>query len=179
MSNHSSVSSVHPSAGLNSSLPSSSGIGLSNNLTSSGPLAAPARDSRYGVSRTPPLSVDEQKRIQQYNQMISSRNMPQSTMSVPGSLSGSDLGGVRMLPGGNGMGMLGPGFQGVPSSSMLSSGGMPSSSMVGIPSPVNMHAGVGAGQGNSMLRPRETVHMMRVRSALVLSSNLIGSIGDN
>ena len=48
-----------------------------------------------------------QKRIQQYNQMISSRNMPQSTMSVPGSLSGSDLGGVRMLPGGNGMGMLG------------------------------------------------------------------------
>ncbi|KAG4921723.1 hypothetical protein JHK86_050536 [Glycine max] len=44
---------------------------------------------------------------------------------------------------------------------MLSSGGMPSSSMVGIPSPVNMHAGVGAGQGNSMLRPRETVHMMR------------------
>ena len=72
-----------------------------------------------------------------------------------------------------------PGFQGVPSSSMLSSGGMPSSSMVGIPSPVNMHAGVGAGQGNSMLRPRETVHMMRVRSALVLSSNLIGSIGDN
>lgn len=65
------------------------------------------RDSRYGVSRTPPLSVDEQKRIQQYNQMISSRNMPQSTMSVPGSLSGSDLGGVRMLPGGNGMGMLG------------------------------------------------------------------------
>lgn len=48
----------------------------------------------------------------------------------------------------------------MPSSSMLSSGGMPSSSMVGIPSPVNMHAGVGAGQGNSMLRPRETVHMM-------------------
>lgn len=67
----------------------------------------------------------------------------------------------------------------MPSSSMLSSGGMPSSSMVGIPSPVNMHAGVGAGQGNSMLRPRETVHMMRVRSGLVLSSNLIGSIGDN
>ncbi|KAL2957502.1 hypothetical protein AAZX31_18G153700 [Glycine max] len=168
MSNHSSVSSVHPSAGLNSSISSSSGMGLSHNLSTSGPLAAPARDSRYGVSRTPTLSVDEQKRIQQYNQMISSRNMPQSTMSVPGSLSGSDLGGVRMLPGGNGMGMLGgtnrsirPGFQGVPSSSTLSSGGMLSSSMVGIPSPVNMHAGVGAGQGNSMLRPRETVHMMR------------------
>lgn len=47
MSNHSSVSSVHPSAGLNSSLPSSSGIGLSNNLTSSGPLAAPARLAHF------------------------------------------------------------------------------------------------------------------------------------
>lgn len=137
------------------------------------------RDSRYGVSRTPPLSVDEQQRIQQYNQMISSRNMQQSTMSVPGSLSGSDRGGVRMLPGGNGMGMIGginrnitmsrPGFQGMPSSSMLSSGGMVSSSMVGMPTPVNMHSGVGAGQGNSMLRPREAVHVMRVRSVLVLS----------
>ncbi|XP_020218821.1 chromatin modification-related protein EAF1 B isoform X2 [Cajanus cajan] len=171
LSNHSSASSVLPSAGLNSPSPTSSGISLSNNLSSSGPLAASVRDSRYGVSRTPPLSVDEQQRIQQYNQMISSRNMQQSTMSVPGSLSGSDRGGVRMLPGGNGMGMMGginrsitmsrPGFQGMPSSSMLSSGGMLSSSMVGMPSPVNMHSGVGAGQGNSMLRPRETVHMMR------------------
>lgn len=137
------------------------------------------RDSRYGVSRTPPLSVDEQQRIQQYNQMLSSRNMQQSTLSVPGSLSGSDRGGARMLPGGNGMGMMSginrsitmsrPGFQGIPSSSMLSSGGMLSSSMVGMPSPVNIHSGVGAGQGNSMLRPRETAHMMRVRTVHILS----------
>ncbi|TKY66125.1 Chromatin modification-related protein EAF1 A [Spatholobus suberectus] len=168
LSNHSSVPSVLHSAGLNSPIPSSSGMGFSNNISSSGPLAASVRDSRYGVSRTPPLSVDEQQRIQQYNQMISSRNMQQSTMSVPGSLSGSDRGGVRMLPGGNGVGginrsitMSRPGFQGMPSSSVLSSGGMLSSSMVGMPSPVNMHSGVGAGQGNSMLRPRETVHMMR------------------
>ncbi|KAL2336842.1 hypothetical protein Fmac_011288 [Flemingia macrophylla] len=169
LSNHSSVSSVLPSAGLNSPSPTSSGISLSNNLSSSGPLAASVRDSRYGVSRTPPLSVDEQQRIQQYNPMISSRNMQQSTMSVPGSLSGSDRGGVRMLPGGSGMGMMGginrsiirPGFQGMQASSMLSSGGILSSSMVGMPSPINMHSGVSAGQGNSMLRPRETMHMMR------------------
>ncbi|KAK7338970.1 hypothetical protein VNO77_19605 [Canavalia gladiata] len=168
LSNHGSIPSMLPSAGLNS-IPPTSGMGLGNNLSSSGPMAASVRDSRYGVSRTPPLSVDEQQRIQQYNQMISSRNMQQSSMSVPGSLSGSDRGGVRMLPGGNGMGMMGgrsitmsrPGFQGMASSSMLSSGGMLSSSMVGMPSPVNMHTGAGAGQGNSMLRPREAVHMMR------------------
>ncbi|KAK7373646.1 hypothetical protein VNO80_07061 [Phaseolus coccineus] len=171
MSNHSSVPPVHPSAALNSSIPSSSGVNLSNNLSSSGPLGASARDSRYGVSRTPPLSVDEQQRMHQYNQMLSSRNMQQSTMPVPGSLSGSDRGGARMLPGGNGMGMMSginrsitmsrPGFQGISSSPMLSSGGMLSSSMVGMPSPGNIHSGVGAGQGNSMLRPRETAHMMR------------------
>lgn len=114
--------------------------------------------------------------------MISGRNM-QSSMPVPGSLSGSDR-GVRMLPGANGMGMMSginrsiamsrPGFQGMPSSSMLSSGGMLSSSMVGMPSPVNMHSGVSAGQGNSVLRPRETVHMMRVRSVPILSLGVIG-----
>ncbi|XP_028223339.1 chromatin modification-related protein EAF1 A-like [Glycine soja] len=67
MSNHSSVSSVHPSAGLNSSLPSSSGIGLSNNLTSSGPLAAPARDSRYGVHE---LHLYQLTNRREYNNII-------------------------------------------------------------------------------------------------------------
>jgi len=110
--------------------------------------------------------------------------MQQSTMSVPGSLPGSDRGGARMLPGGNGIGMMSginrsitmsrPGFPGIPSPSMLSSGGMLSSSMVGMPSPVNIHSGVGGGQGNSMLRPRETVHMMRVRTVHILSWNIIG-----
>jgi hypothetical protein len=87
-------------------------------------------------------------------------------MPVPG----SDR-GARMLPGVNGMGMVGginrsiamarPGFHGMTSSSMLSSGSMLSSSMVGMP-------GVGAGQGNPMMRPRDTVHMMRVRRVPVL-----------
>ncbi|XP_057437066.1 chromatin modification-related protein EAF1 B-like isoform X4 [Lotus japonicus] len=172
LSNHGSVPSVLPSSGLNSSNPPPSGMGLGNNLsTQSGPMAASVRDSRYGVPRTVPLSVDEQQRLQQYNQMISNRNMQQSSMPVPGSLSGSDR-GVRMLPAGNGMGLMGginrsiamprPGFQGIASSSMISSGSMLSSSMVGMPSPVNIHSGVGAGQGNSTLRPRDTAHMMRV-----------------
>lgn len=77
-----------------------------------------------------------------------------------------------MLPGGNGMGMMcgmnrsmpisRPGFQGMTSSPMLNSGSMLSSSMTGIPSPANMHSGAGSGQGNSMIRPREAMHMMRV-----------------
>ncbi|WJX81703.1 hypothetical protein P8452_64551 [Trifolium repens] len=169
--NHGSVPSVLPSAGLSSSNPPPSGMSLGNNLSSpSGPMAASVRDSRYGVPRGVPLSVDEQQRLQQYNQLISGRNVQQSSMSVPGSHSGSDR-GVRMLSGANGLGMMGginrsiamtrPGFQGMASSSMLSSGGMLSSSMVGMPSPANMHSGVSAGQGNSMLRPRDNVHMMR------------------
>ncbi|KAI4356403.1 hypothetical protein L6164_000428 [Bauhinia variegata] len=164
LSNQGSVPSV-----VNSSLPGSSGMVLGNNLPSpSGPITASSRDNRYGVPRTSPLSVDEQQRMQQYNQMLSGRNIQQSP--VPGSLSGSER-GVRMLPGGSSMGMMTgmnrnvamsrPGFQGMASPSMLSSGSMLSSSMVGMPSPVNMHSGVSSGQGNSMLRPREALHMMR------------------
>lgn len=128
------------------------------------------RDARYNVPRSS-LPVDEQQRMQQYNQMLSGRNIQQSSMPVPGALSGADR-GVRMLPGGNGMGMMcgmsrgmpisRPGFQGMASSPMLNSGSMISSSMVGMPSPVNMHSGAGPGQVNSMLRPREALHMIRV-----------------
>ncbi|KAF7825770.1 chromatin modification-related protein EAF1 B-like isoform X1 [Senna tora] len=170
LSSQGSLPSIHPTSGANSSLPGSSGMVHGNNLSSpSGPMTASVRDIRYGVPRTSPLSVDEQQRMQ-YSQMISGRNIQQSSMSLPGSLSGSDR-GVRMLQGGNGMGMMcgmnrsmgisRPGLQGMAPSSMLNSGNMLSSSMVGMPSPVNMHSGVGTGQGNSMLRPREALHMMR------------------
>lgn len=108
--------------------------------------------------------------MQQYSQIQSGRNIQQSSMSVsgPGGLSGTDR-SVRMIPGGNAVGMMcrnmpmsRPGFQGMPSSSMLGSGTMLSSSMVGMPSSVGMHSGAGSGQVNSMLRPREALHMMRV-----------------
>ncbi|KAG5042723.1 hypothetical protein AAZX31_03G073400 [Glycine max] len=163
------VPSMLPTSGVNSSLPgSSSGMVLGHNLSSSpGPVAASVRGGRYGIPRNSPSSVDEQQRIQ-YNQMLSGRNIQQS-MPVTGTLSGSDH-GVRMLPGGNGMGLMGginknmamrPGFQGMASPSMRNSGSMLSSSMVGMSSPVNMHSGVGTVQGNSMLRPHENLHMMR------------------
>lgn len=99
--------------------------------------------------------------------MMTNRNVPQPNISPSGALPGADR-GVRLLPGGNGMGlacgvnrsmpMARPGFQGIASSSMVNSGSMVSPN---IPS-ANMHSGVGAGQGSSMLRPREPMHMMRV-----------------
>ncbi|XP_059431988.1 chromatin modification-related protein EAF1 B-like isoform X2 [Corylus avellana] len=171
ISNQSAVAAVLPTSGANSALQGSSGVVHSSNLSSpSAPLNASVRDGRYNVPRTSSLPVDEQQRLQQYNQMLSGRNIQQSSMSVPGALSGADR-GVRMLPGGNGMGMMcgmnrsmpisRPGFPGVASSSMLNSGTMHSSGMGGMPSPVTMHSGPGSGQVNSMLRPRDTLHMMR------------------
>lgn len=135
------------------------------------------RDGRYGVPRASSLPVEEQQRMQQYNHVLSGRNIQQSGLPVPGALSGTDR-GVRMLPGGNGMGLMGginrsmpvsrPGYQGITSSSMLSSGSMLSPSMVGMPSHVTMHAGGSSGPGNSMIRPREALHMMRVSCFLTL-----------
>ncbi|KAF5930589.1 hypothetical protein HYC85_031462 [Camellia sinensis] len=130
----------------------------------------PLTDGRYGVPRSASLAIDEQQRMQQYNQMLSGRNVQQPGLSVSGALPGTDR-GVRMLPGGNSMGvmcgtnrnmpMARPSFQGIGPSSILNSGGMLSSSMAVMPSPVNMHSGVGSGQGNSMLRPRDALNMMR------------------
>ncbi|GAV70699.1 HSA domain-containing protein/Myb_DNA-bind_6 domain-containing protein [Cephalotus follicularis] len=170
MSNQGSVASILPSSGSNSSLTGSTGMVIGGNLPPpSVPLSTSVRDSRYNVPRTS-LPVDDQQRMQQYNQMISNRNIQQSNLSVPGALSGADR-GVRMLPGGNGVGMMcgmnrslpvsRPGFQGMSTPSIMNSGSMLSSGMVGMPSPVSMHSGPASGQGNAMLRPREALHMMR------------------
>ena len=109
--------------------------------------------------------------MQQYNQMLSGRKIQQPNLSAPGALSGAER-GVRMLPGGNSMGVMcgmnrsmpmsRPGYQAMASSSMLNSGSMLSSSIVGMANPVNKHSGAVSVQGNSMLRPREAMHMMRV-----------------
>ncbi|KAK8688612.1 hypothetical protein V6N13_087366 [Hibiscus sabdariffa] len=168
ISNQGAAGSLPPASGANSSLQGSSGMVLGSNLASlSTPLNASVRDGRYGVPRTS-LPADEQHRMQQYNQMLSGRNFQQSNLSLPGAVSGSDR-MARMLSGGNNLGMMcginrsmpmsRPGFQGMTSSAMLNSGSMLSSNLVGMPSPVNMHPG--SGQGNSMLRPRDTKHVMR------------------
>lgn len=121
------------------------------------------------------MPVDEQKRIQQYNQMPSGKTAQQSHLSVPLTHPGNER-GVRMLPGANGLGMIctmtrcmpvsRPGFQGMASSPVLNSGS--SSSMVGMSVPANMHTGAGSGQGNSVLKPREALHVMRVSVELLL-----------
>lgn len=128
------------------------------------------RDGRYNVQRPSPLLVDEHHRMQQHNQTLSGRNLQQSNLSIPGNISGNNR--ARMLSNGNGMGMSSPmnrnmpisrpGFQGLAASSALNPNNMLSSGMVGVPSPVNMHTGSSPAQGNSMLRPREMVHMARV-----------------
>lgn len=150
VANQGPVTQMHPTSGASSSLQGSPNMMLGNNFSSSpGSVNSSIRDSRYVVPRS--ASADEQQRMQQYNQMITNRNVPQSNLSPSGALPGTDR-GVRVHPGSNGMGlvcgvnrnmpMARPGFQGIASST-------------------NMHSGVGSGQGSSMLRPREPLHMMR------------------
>ncbi|KAL8208417.1 hypothetical protein R6Q57_007829 [Mikania cordata] len=159
--NHSSITPMLPSLGSvsgSTSAPGSSNPVHGSNLSSaSAPLNSSVRDARYGIPRTGSLSVDDQQRMQQYGQMLSSRNTQQSGLP-PGSHPVNDR-GVHVLPAGNGMGvMLGvnrnmkmtrPGLQGSASPSMLSSGSStPSSSS--LPS----------GPGNSMLRSCDPMHVI-------------------
>lgn len=170
MANQGSMAPMLNTSAANSSVPGSSNMIIGNNFSSSpGPINASVRDARYAVPRSASLSAEEQQRMQQYNQMFPGRTIPQSNLSSPGALPGNDR-GVRMLPGGNavginaginrGMPIARPGFQGIASSAMLNSGNMISSGMVAMPCPVNMHTGVGSAQGNST-RPRDALHMMR------------------
>ncbi|KAK6937645.1 hypothetical protein RJ641_031153 [Dillenia turbinata] len=170
ISNHGTMSSMLPISGANSPLQGSPGVVLGSNLSPSGALNASVRNGRFGVPRTSSLPIDEQQRMQQYNQMHPGRNVQQPGLSSPGTLSGPER-GVPVLSDANNMGMMcginrsmpisRSGLQAIASSSMLNSGSMLSSSMGGMPSPVNMHHGAGSGQGNSMLRNRDALHMMR------------------
>ncbi|PSS14086.1 Chromatin modification-related protein EAF1 B like [Actinidia chinensis var. chinensis] len=170
ISNQGTVASVLPASATNSSVHGSSNVALGNNFSSpSSPLNASVRDGRYGVPRSASLSIDGQQRMQQYNHILSGRNIQQSAPAVSGAPPGTDR-GVRILPGGNGVGIVSglnrtmpmarPGFQEIAPPSMTS-GSMITSSMAVMPSPVNVPSGVGSGQGNSMLRPRNTLNMMR------------------
>ncbi|CAI9774425.1 unnamed protein product [Fraxinus pennsylvanica] len=163
--NQGTMAQMLPASSATCAVQGSSNLVIGNNFSSPS-----VRDGRYGVPRSASLSIDEQQRLQQYNQMMSGRNIQQPTLSTPGTLSGTDR-GVRMLPGGNGIGMVGgitrtmpmtrPGFQGIATSSMVNSGSMVSPGMVSMPSAVIMHSGVSSGQGNSMLRPRDSLHVMQ------------------
>lgn len=165
--NQGTVTPMHPMPGTSTMLQGSANMSLSNNFSSApGSLASSVRDVRYGVPR-PSLSADEQRlQLQQYNQMMSGRNIPQPNISAPGALPGNNH-GVRILPSSNGVGLAcgvnrnmpvsRNGYQGIGSSSIVNSGGIVSP---GVPSG-NMHSGAGSGQGTSMLRPRQAMHVMR------------------
>ncbi|KAK9164591.1 hypothetical protein Syun_005493 [Stephania yunnanensis] len=162
---------ILPTSGANSLLQGSSGTVLNNSSPSSA-LNVLTRDSqRYNMPRPPSLPIDEHQKMQRYNQMLSNRNIQHTGLTAPGSLPNDR--GVRILPGGGGMGMMSglnrgmlprPGYQGMGSPAMLnmvSSGSMLTSNGLGMPNPANMHNGTVSGQGNHMMRPREALHMMR------------------
>ncbi|CAI0426598.1 unnamed protein product [Linum tenue] len=159
------VGSTLPASGVNPSVQGSSGIALSNSTSSpspSGSLPASARDGRFSAPRTS-LHAHEHPRMQHYNQMLSGRNVQQSNLSVSGPLPGGN--GMGMMPGLNrNMPLSRPGFQGSPSP-VSNSSNMLSSSAGGLPGGVNMHSGTGSGQANSLMRPREPLHLMRTYSS--------------
>ncbi|XP_071726711.1 chromatin modification-related protein EAF1 B-like isoform X2 [Rutidosis leptorrhynchoides] len=142
--NHGPMPPVLPSSGSTSSAPSSSNSVHGTNLQSpSAPLNPSHRDGRYGIPRTGSSSTaDDQQKIQRYNQMLSARNAQQPGLPR-GPHSVTDQGGW-MLPAGNGMGVI---------------GGMNRNMKMPRPSSASMHSG--PGQGNSMLRPRDPMHMIR------------------
>lgn len=114
--------------------------------------------------------------------MVSGRNFQQSNIPVSGVHSGTDR-GVRMITRGNGVGIPGglhrnipmsrPGHQGIGPSSLVGPGSMLSSGMMAMQNPVNIHSGPGAAQGNLMMRPRDPMHMMRVRYLVFSLFNLL------
>lgn len=129
---------------------------------------------RYGVPRPTSLQGDEQQRIQ-YTHMVNGRNLQQPGVSVPGVLPAGIDRGVRMMPGANGMGMMTglarcapvarPGFPRIGSPgmrNMVPSGNMLSSNGQGMQNSVNLHPGAVPGPGNTMLRPRDPMQMLRV-----------------
>ncbi|KAI3782887.1 hypothetical protein L2E82_12945 [Cichorium intybus] len=138
--------------GSSHSAPGSSNSVHGTNLPSvSAPLNPAVREGRYGIPRAGSLSVDDQQKMQHYNQMLSARNANQSSLP-PGSHSVTDR-GVRMLPAGSGMGVMCGMNRGIKMArpSMMNSGSMLTS---GTPTSTS-------GQGNSMLRTRDAVHMIR------------------
>ncbi|KAL6511119.1 hypothetical protein OROGR_022243 [Orobanche gracilis] len=155
--NQGTVNPMLPASGSRSASQRSPNMTMGNHFSSSpdtlNPSASynPSRDGRYAGPRPGSVSADEQQRLHQYN----SRNRSQPNIFAP-----TDRGG-RMVPGGNGMGMMGgvsrslpvarPGFQGIPPSLVN-----PSVVVSSVMSSASMH-----GQGSSGLKSRENLHMMR------------------
>ncbi|PKU63483.1 E1A-binding protein p400 [Dendrobium catenatum] len=171
-----SLAPVLPTSSTNTVLPGTPSMVLGSGLpTPSPPLHAPPRDTqRYGVHRSTTLPGDDQKRLQQYSQNFSGRNMQQSGISMTNALPAGVDRGVRMLPGGNGMGMMcgvsrsmsmpRTSFQGVGPAGMLnmvSPNNMLSGNVVGMPNPMGAHSSSVSSPGNTMMRPRDALQILR------------------
>lgn len=162
-SNQCAVPPMLATSGEISLLHGSSTVVLGPNVLSS--TDALTTSCRVNFPRTLSMPVDQQNKMQHYNQMTSPMNFQQPYLSVSGSLSLTDC-DVRMKPGRNSvvvnsgmdgsMPMSRPEIHGMTSSSVLSS-----SSMVGMPGPVNMHPRPDSAQVNSTLQPREALHSVR------------------
>ncbi|XP_020573993.1 chromatin modification-related protein EAF1 B-like isoform X2 [Phalaenopsis equestris] len=156
-----SLAPVLSTSSTNAMLQGSPSMVLGSGLPPPSPLHAPPRDSqRYGVHRSSTLPVEDQKRLQQYNQNFSGRNVQQSGISMTNALPVGVDRGVRMLPGGNGMGMM----CGVNRSMSMPRTGFQSVSaagMLNMVSPNNMLSGNVSSPGSTMLRPRDALQMLR------------------
>uniref|UniRef100_A0A0D3GWX0 Myb-like domain-containing protein n=1 Tax=Oryza barthii TaxID=65489 RepID=A0A0D3GWX0_9ORYZ len=171
--NHpSSIGPTLPTGNMNTRLPGSPGMVLGNTLPSPSTPNTPRDSQRYGMPRPTSLQGDEQQRIQ-YNQMLNSRSLQQPGVPVPGAPAGVDR-GVRMMPGAHGMGVMTglnrgtpvtrPPFPRLGSSGMLnmvSPGNMLPNNGQGMQNTVNVHPGTIPGHGNTMLRPRDPMQMLR------------------
>ncbi|KAL1544607.1 chromatin modification-related protein EAF1 B-like isoform X1 [Salvia divinorum] len=160
--NQATMTQMLPASGATAALQGASNMIGNNSSSSPGPHNTSARDARYGRPRSGSLPAEEHQRMHLYNQMITGRNIPQSSISAPGAIPGPDR-NARMLSSCNGMGSnrnmptAWPAVQGIPSSSVVNSGSAVSPGL----SSGNMHTGVGAVQGSSMVRPREALNMQR------------------
>ncbi|KAG9149345.1 hypothetical protein Leryth_003304 [Lithospermum erythrorhizon] len=146
---------------------------VGNNFSSlPGSLNPYVRDGRFSIPRSASLSIDEQHRMQHYNQVLPARSIqqPAPTTSEPGTERG-----MRMLPSGSGMSVTRgvnrsvhvarPGFQTMAPSATVNSGVGHSLGMVTMSSPVNMLSGSSSGQGNSDMSAHDALHMMRPRQS--------------
>ncbi|KAL1557478.1 chromatin modification-related protein EAF1 B-like isoform X2 [Salvia divinorum] len=162
--NQATTTQILPASGATAALQGASHMTGNKISSSPGPLTS-TRDARNGLPRSGSLPAEENQRMHLYNQMITGRNIPQSNISAPGAVPGPDR-GARMVSSGNGMGMMSGAnrnmpiarpVQGIPSSSMVNSGSAVSPGL----SSGNMHTGVGAGRGSSIVRPSEALNMQR------------------
>ncbi|KAF8031584.1 hypothetical protein BT93_D0719 [Corymbia citriodora subsp. variegata] len=160
LSNQCAVPPTLSTSGEISSLHGSSSMVFGPNFLSSSD--ALTTSCRSNFPRTLSTPVDQQNKMQHFNQLTTPINIQQPYPSVYESFCVTDC-DVRMNPGGNSV-VVNSGMDGsMPMSQseihgMTSSSILSSSSVAGMPSPVNMHPRLDSAQGNSTLEPYEALH---------------------